>query len=763
MPFEKIAGRPVGKKGLLGPRRLIHPWLAAIGALAVAMATLHAFNLQNPGRPWWSVGAILAVSLTAGLVAMLMREAVPVYVSGLLINLAGTIAWWSWSPSGATWPNWGLADVAGLVQANVLLLAVGSIVWSVLQWLPRGVPNLSGERQEPFAHLAARLGAIALGAVTFAGVAATLLARRHVPIQTLDWAALGCITAATFVCLSDRRARFPLPTLYCLGLSALGLGLLSRQLEPRAFCWSAADELATYVLVAAAVASLFARGREAWFSGLQAAVVAVVAAVAAWVAIDFGFDGCCYSENLRGLLAGRMAATPGNLLLLSAAVVMAGITDKAWRARWQYAALALTVILLSGIGWAMLPVGVPAPWLHRSLVLMAAAAATGLIAAFGLKQVLPGGSDWLPIAGRATPLLCGSAIALLAAVLVQECWWFQQPDGAPVLPPAIAAVIAALLALIAGCLAFAVRAGADPLGLSGRGRQAYVYAAEVLAAAVGLHVWLTMPWLFQGFLIKYWMLIVMAVAFGGAGLAEWFHRCRLPVLAEPLAQTALLLPLLPAIGFWIAPAIEIDGPWHLVGRSPAVWLMLAAFYGVLAVTRKSWRCTVLAVLSGNMGLWVALVLEHFHFVDNPQVFVIPLALAGLVAEYLNHDRLSEAQSAAFRYLMLSAIYVSSTADMFIAGLGNSWALPLVLMLFSVAGMLAGISLRVRSFLFLGLTFLMLDAASMIWYAAHDLHHTWIWYVCGIALGAAILAMFAVFEKRRSDVLAAVEEMQGWAR
>ncbi len=53
--------------------------------------------------------------------------------------------------------------------------------------------------------------------------------------------------------------------------------------------------------------------------------------------------------------------------------------------------------------------------------------------------------------------------------------------------------------------------------------------------------------------------------------------------------------------------------------------------------------------------------------------------------------------------------------------------------------------------------------SMIWYAAHDLHHTWIWYVCGIALGAAILAMFALFEKRRNDVLAAVEQLKDWEK
>ena len=374
---------------------------------------------------------------------------------------------------------------------------------------------------------------------------------------------------------------------------------------------------------------------------------------------------------------------------------------------------------------------------------------------------MPAGSDWSQRGRQAVPVLAGLAIGMLAAVLGQEASLFEFAGGAPMAPIAIAVVIAALAGLIAGCIAFAVMPGFDPLRLSDRGRQAYIYAAEALAAAIGLHVWLTMPWLFKGYLIDYWMLIVMAVAFAGAGLGEWFHRRRLAVLAQPLAQTALLLPLLPAVGFWLAPMLH--GPWHLVGRSPAVWFLMALFYGVLAVTRRSWKCAALAVLTANLGLWVGLDLSGFEFLRNPQLFVIPVALAGLVAEYLNHDRLSEAQSTAFRYLTLGAIYISSTADMFIAGLGNSWGLPLVLMVLSVAGMLAGISFRVRSFLFLGLTFLVLDIMSMIWYAAHDLHHTWIWYVCGIALGAAILAMFAVFEKRRNDVLAVVEHLKDWAK
>jgi hypothetical protein len=189
---------------------------------------------------------------------------------------------------------------------------------------------------------------------------------------------------------------------------------------------------------------------------------------------------------------------------------------------------------------------------------------------------------------------------------------------------------------------------------------------------------------------------------------------------------------------------------------------MGLFYGVMAVTRRSPLFTVLAVVAANLGLWVALHDHQIRFDRHPQLWLVPLALAGLVAEHLNRDRLTEAQRTAFRYLALSLIYVSSTADMYIdwtLHLGRDWQLPLVLMLLSVAGALAGILLRVRSFLYLGVTFLTLDLVSMICHA--DANYPWIKWATGILVGLAIFALFAVFEKRRNDVLAAVERLKEW--
>ena len=74
---------------------------------------------------------------------------------------------------------------------------------------------------------------------------------------------------------------------------------------------------------------------------------------------------------------------------------------------------------------------------------------------------------------------------------------------------------------------------------------------------------------------------------------------------------------------------------------------------------------------------------------------------------------------------------------------------------------AGILLRVRSFLYLGVAFLALDVLAQIWHAAVDRGHTWVWWASGIVLGVAVLSLFALFEKRRQDVVRMLDEIRQW--
>jgi len=300
---------------------------------------------------------------------------------------------------------------------------------------------------------------------------------------------------------------------------------------------------------------------------------------------------------------------------------------------------------------------------------------------------------------------------------------------------------------------FALSPNHDPLALSERGRMKYVYAAELMLTLLFMHIRLTMPWLFHGFFEDYWPLVLMAIAFLGVVASESLRRRELLVLAKPIERTGAFLPLLPVVGFWMATS-QVD--------YSSLLFIVGGLYGLLSVLRRSFVFGALAAVAGNAGLWYVLQrTSDYQFLQHPQLWLIPVALSVLLAAYLNEDKLEEDQLAGIRYCSLVTIYASSTADIFINGVANSPWLPLILGAFALAGVFSGIMFRIRGLLLLGSVFLLLSIVTMIWYASANLGWTWLWYVAGIASGATIIFMFAVFEKKRSEVLRMVEGLKEW--
>jgi hypothetical protein len=342
-------------------------------------------------------------------------------------------------------------------------------------------------------------------------------------------------------------------------------------------------------------------------------------------------------------------------------------------------------------------------------------------------------------------------VVLILAVVGVEALTYLERGVVDVAVPARWAIGAALVGLAIAALAAALLPGRDPLGLSERGRTVYVYAAEGLAALLFLHIRVTMPWLFRGWFIQFWPLVVMVIAFVGVGLGEVFQRRQKRVLSEPLNNTGVLLPLLPVIGFWF---VESRVNYSLL------LLSIGVLYASLSVLRKSMLYGALAAVAANGSLWYLLHdREGLGFLDHPQLWLIPPALSALIAGYINRERLTKEQSAALRYVSAIVIYVSSTVDIFINGVAEAPWLPAVLAGLSILGVLAGIMLRVRAFLYLGLAFLVVALLTIIWHAGNQ--YTWIWWVAGIVTGALIIAAFGLIEKRRDDVRRALEELKHW--
>jgi hypothetical protein len=363
-------------------------------------------------------------------------------------------------------------------------------------------------------------------------------------------------------------------------------------------------------------------------------------------------------------------------------------------------------------------------------------------------------SSWFASIRRAAIGVAVTTISILALVLLFEISTFDPTGGTPVTVGESLLVASALALLAAGLICLAVLPGRDPFFQVERQRFLYVYAAEVVCALLCAHIYLTNPEFFRHRLQPYWPLIVMAIAYAGVAVSELFRRLKISVLSEPLEYSAAFLPVLPVVGFWFMGS-ELSYSTVLV--------VIGLLYVFLSLRRGSFVYPAAAAVVGNATLCSLLYDHGVSLLFHPQMFVIPPCLTVLAAAQINRDRLDARSLASLRYFAMTAIYVSSTGEMFQHGIGTTLWLPMVLAGLSVFGVLAGIVLRVRAFLYLGTSFLLLSIVSMVWHAARSIGHVWPWWVFLFALGVGLLTLFGVFEKKRPEVLALVGSLREWER
>lgn len=568
-------------------------------------------------------------------------------------------------------------------------------------------------------------------------------------LQAFAWLALLALSLTLFREHSLSRA---VRAMYLTGLFGIGVLLHTWPLEPAWLIWSAGLLLGAYVLLSGIIWR-GAGGGEPWpwlvsfslYLGLSALVVCVL--------VIWTFTAARLESSDTAVLVARLASAGAGF---AAAAGLALLAMSARQRRPHDAALIVASLAALLMGRACLTPGSSADTLiHHLVIYMLVFAALVASIGFGLVKRLETPSLWRVSAQSLLPILVIAEIIMILAVVAVEVLQYFDQGRVQIALPAMIAVIVALLGAAGLALAFAMLPGLDPLRLEERRRMGYVYGAEAVLALLFAHVRVTMPWLFTGFFQQYWPLVVMAIAFLGVGLGEWLSRQRQSVLAAPLQRTGILLPLLPVLGLWIADTrVEY----------PALLVVVGLFYAALSILRSSFAFAVAAAVAGNAALWTLLWdKSHLGLVDHPQLWLIPPALSVLGAGHFTRDRLSAEQIAALRYTCLLVIYVSSTADIVIHGAAESFWLPLILMVLSVAGAMTGIMLRIQSFLYMSTTFLVIALGTIIRFAQVNLGWTWLWSVSGIVLGAAIIAIFALFEKKRATMLAALEELRRWEK
>jgi hypothetical protein len=724
--------------------------LAAIIGVVAAFLSLRTASEDGLGA-WWSIGPLLGLSILYATLNWQTLRRRYIYASGILFTLAVT-----------TWCIFLLPEAyrEGFIAINIIAgcLAAIALLWLELRGRRLSTSETPRSTVLSFHNLAAIGWPLWL---LFFLLISPGMARTWSPLvasPVLHWFALATTVVLMTAVLWDRHAKYAVAGLYLLGLLAAGIAFYQLDLPRTELRWSSVIFLAIYALAAAFIwhwrerVIAFAErlgvprriGSEVtelpWLAVFLVLTIGFVVALAYWIDLRFG--------NL-GL---RITAA---LAVVAQFVTFAALAEGARRRTWQQVAIAVLVVGFTLFGWSWLTPNLTGTWLNRSVILMLLM--FGLTTLYGalLDKAKARSPEWANALQSCVPVLLVAGAIALFFCLGTEISYQLNYGVVRIHPLSLTVIGVTLFAAIVICVLFALSPQHDPLGLSERGRMSYVYAAEVMLALLFLHIRLTLPWLFTGFIERYWPLAVMVIAYLGVVTSESLRRRKLLVLATPLERTGVFLPLLPVLGFWLASS-EVDFSLLL--------FVVGGLYGLLSILRRSFVFGLMAAVAGNGALWYMLHrTDSYQFLQHPQLWLIPVALSVLLAAYLNEDNLSEDQMAGVRYLSLVTIYVSSTADVFINGVANSPWLPLVLGSFSLAGVFAGIVFRIRGLLLLGSVFLLLSIITMIWYASENLGWTWLWYVAGIVTGATIIFMFAVFEKKRSEVLRLVEGLKEWER
>ena len=717
-----------------------------VGVSTVLVALRGPF--RDPEGAWWSIAALLSMCALATALNWITLHRGYLYAAGILFNLAVSV----WL---IEYRSQQIGSLTVFVEANIVALSLAGIAWLILELRAR-LRKSTSNTAASFHNVAALWSLLTMGALVAVGLFAYVLEFYRTPAPRLEWAALLSVAALMFACLWDRETAYAVAGLYLVGVLLTTTFLVHLELTPEHLIWSLMVAGAVYALLAATIwrarapvlawaarlkipLRVDATVRELnWLNVLNCLAVALVIMIALWSDLKL-------SEWPLRMLAAIAVAVQ--------ALTFALMAEGKLRMNWQRAAVAMFLAGSVLLGWSFLTPGTSGTWLNRAVILMSLMLAAVALFGAGLDRFVAREPDWSRAFRDCVPAMTIAGIVALAFVLGTEVFYQIEFGTVRVSFLAVAAVALTLAAAVAVCIFFAISPHHDPLSLSENWRGTYVYVGEVTLVLLFMHIRLTMPWLFTGFFQRYWPLVVLAIAYIGVAVSEFFRRREIRVLAQPIERTGAFLPLLPVIGFWIAQSqVEYSTLLFVVG----------GLYGLLSILRRSFWFGLAAALAGNGGLWYLLhESSDYHFFQHPQAWLIPVAVSVLVAAHLNRKDFTPAQMTGIRYLCLITIYVSSTADIFINGVAQSPWLPLVLAALSIAGVFAGIVFRIQAFLILGSTFLLLAIATMINYAAVNFNWTWLWYVAGIVVGAAIIATFAVFEKKRADVLRVVDELKDW--
>ncbi len=309
------------------------------------------------------------------------------------------------------------------------------------------------------------------------------------------------------------------------------------------------------------------------------------------------------------------------------------------------------------------------------------------------------------------------------------------PEGATAFQVSVGLLVFAGLTVFYLWIAWAFRA------------EVFVYIGEVALAGMIMFLRFTMPHWFENVILsRFWPVLVVGVSFAVVGLSYVLQKLRLSLYVRPSYYTAIFLPLIPLIGAWF------------IGMEISIHTLFGVsfFYFLVSYIRRERRYGYIAVAVFNIALQVLFVWQGIRLGVHPLIFVTPVGITLIGIAHLNRNKMDKKAVRLIRSFASAIIYAASTLELYTF---ETWVSPVVLAGLCVLGILAGIALRIRPFLYLGTAFLLVDILVQIYRAGHA--NTWIWWISGVAFGLIILVLFAWFERKRERVLMLLRSLKDW--
>jgi hypothetical protein len=223
--------------------------------------------------------------------------------------------------------------------------------------------------------------------------------------------------------------------------------------------------------------------------------------------------------------------------------------------------------------------------------------------------------------------------------------------------------------------------------------------------------------------------------------------------SKPLYNMALLMP-----------ALALFTVLHLEKPETSMTLIVTGLLYVMMCRHSQQKIPLyLALLAFNAGvyLWIPSLAKDSELY---QVYVIPAALSVLILLHLHSRELKPSVLMGSRLAAVSSIYACATADVFLRD--QNIIVFILAMGLSIAGILLGIALRTRAFLYAGVSFLLLNVIgqALSFYPKQGLEPLSIAIVL-MVMGTVIISVMIWFNIKRVAILQRISviqaEMQTW--